>query len=65
VKRATSSSLSLVRIGSESMLLLSSCSFLNRRRSRDWMSITCDSSSITCSSGRVRRDGVISSVYAE
>ena len=40
-KRATSSSVSRVRIGSDSKLLLSSSSCLKRRRSRGWISTTC------------------------
>ena len=50
MKRATSSSLSLVRIGSDSKFLLSSCRRLKRRRSRGVISITLASSSISGSS---------------
>jgi hypothetical protein len=62
VKRATSSSVSLVRIGSDSKLLDSSSSLRKRRLSRGWMSTICASSSITLSIGLVSRDGEISSV---
>jgi hypothetical protein len=50
VKRATSSSLRRVRIGSDSTLLLSSSRRLKRLRSRGWISTTSARASIVLSS---------------
>ena len=61
VKRATSSSVSLVRMGSDSKFFDSSISRLKRRRSRGVMS-TSRLSSWMVASRSATLDGVISSV---